>query len=246
MKGRFSWSQRFKTIFTEGCIATKTKTHRFLQSSFRKKTASTEQCQNGRSDLEGHTENVFYCEKNSSKLCAEGAIGSLMSILHSPENDVKQFWDIVQSPVHLIQQTLGESCVPKAILKSCGECNSIPKSWWILWKKIKFGTTSALWINCCWVIQVAVDVLRMMKFPFIIAVKRTHACYNHIVVIWRGMIIDYESRYTLQLTKDSLRQICGVNTTFHGLSCVYGIFPSNHIKTPLTPFLLKIGESINI
>jgi hypothetical protein len=108
----------------------------------------TEQGHYDRSDLEGCTENIFYCEKNSSKLCAEGAIGNLMNILHCPENDMKQFWDIVQLPVYLIQQTLGESCVPKAVLKSCGEIDSIEKSLWILCKKIKFSTTSAFQILC--------------------------------------------------------------------------------------------------
>jgi hypothetical protein len=43
------------------------------------------------------------------------------------------------------------------------------------------------------------------------------------------MIIDYEFKYTFQLTNNSLRQICGVNTTFDGISCGYGIFPLNHI-----------------
>jgi hypothetical protein len=68
-----------------------------------KKIASTEQCQYDRSDLEGCTENIFYCEKNSFNLCAEGAIGNLMNMLYCPKNDVKQFWDIVQSLVHLIK-----------------------------------------------------------------------------------------------------------------------------------------------
>jgi hypothetical protein len=74
----------------------------------------------------------------------------------------------------------------------------------------------------------------------------THACYHHVVVVWRGIIIDYESKYTFPLTNDSLRQICGVNTTFAGISCSYGIFPPNHIRNPWTIFLLKIGESRNI
>ncbi len=56
----------------------------------------------------------------------------------------------------------------------------------------------------------------------------THACYHHVVVVWRGMIIDYESEYTFQLTNDSLRQICGVNTSYAGISCGYGIFPPNN------------------
>jgi hypothetical protein len=61
----------------------------------------------------------------------------------------------------------------------------------------------------------------------------THACYHHVVVIWRGVIIDYESKYTFPLTNDSLRQICGVNTTLVGISCGYGIFPLNHIQNSI-------------
>jgi hypothetical protein len=68
-----------------------------------------------------------------------------------------------------------------------------------------------------------------MKFPLIISVMGTHACYHHVVVNWRGVIIDYESEHSFALTNDSLSQICGVNTTFAGTSCGYGIFPVNHI-----------------
>ncbi len=102
-----------------------TEIHRFLCSPFWKKIASTEHHQYDRSDLQGCTENIFYSEKNSSKLCAKGAIGNPMNVLHCPENEVKQFWDIVQSPVHLILQTLGESSAPKAVLKSGRECDLI-------------------------------------------------------------------------------------------------------------------------
>jgi hypothetical protein len=172
---------------------------------------------------------MFYSEKNSSKLCAKGAIGNLMNVLHCPQNEVKHFWDIVQSPVHLILQTLGESSVPKAVLKSGGECDSIQKKLWILCKKIKFSTTSAFRIECFKNLQEAINNLMIMKFPRIISVMGTHACYHHVVVIWRGMIIDYESKYTFPLTNDSLRQICGVNTTFAGIICSYRIFPPYHI-----------------
>jgi hypothetical protein len=142
---------------------------------------------------------------------------------------LRQFWDIVQSPMHLILQTLGESSVPKAVLKSGGECNSIQKRLWILCKKFKFSTTSSLRIECFKNLQKAITILRNVKFNLIISVMGTHACYHHIVVIWRGMVIDYESKFTFPLTNDSLRQICGVNTTFAEISCGYEIFPPNHI-----------------
>ncbi len=71
------------------------------------------------------------------------------------------------------------------------------------------------------------------NFPLIISVMGTHACYHHVVVIWRGMIIDHKSKYTFPLTDDYLRQICGVNTTFVGISSGYGIFPPNPIQNSM-------------
>jgi hypothetical protein len=45
------------------------------------------------------------------------------------------------------------------------------------------------------------------------------------------MVIDYESMYTYSLTEDTLRQICGVNTTFQRISSGYGILPPTICKT---------------
>ncbi len=59
-----------------------------------------------------------------------------------------------------------------------------------------------------------------MKFPLIMSVMG-------------AMILNYESKYTFPLTNDSLRQICGINTPFVGISCGYGIFPSNHIRNSM-------------
>ncbi len=100
-------------------------------------------------------------------------------------------------------------------------------------KKIKFSTTSAFRIERFANFQEAINILRIMKFPLIISVMGTHACCHHVVVIWMGMIIDYESKYTFPLPNDSLRQICGVNSTFVRISCGYGIFPQNHIRNSI-------------
>ncbi len=69
------------------------------------------------------------------------------------------------------------------------------------------------------------------KNPMLISVESKFATYHHVVVVWREMVIDYESMYTYPLTEDTLRQICGANTTFQRISCGYGILPSTICKT---------------
>ncbi len=77
----------------------------------------------------------------------------------------------------------------------------------------------------------------------IIAVRGTLACYHHVVVVWKEVVFDYESKYTYRLTKESLTQICGKNTTFHGISCGYGIWPPRKIKKNCLKMLtLMIGD----
>ncbi len=72
----------------------------------------------------------------------------------------------------------------------------------------------------------SLKALLEIKFPMLISVESKFATYHHVVVVWREMDLDYESMYTYPLTEDTLRQICGVNTTFQGISCGYGILLS--------------------
>jgi hypothetical protein len=64
----------------------------------------------------------------------------------------------------------------------------------------------------------------------LILVESKLALHHHVVVVWREMVIDYESMYTYPLTEDTLRQLCGVHTTFQQISCGYCILPSTICK----------------
>ncbi len=64
----------------------------------------------------------------------------------------------------------------------------------------------------------------------LISVESKLATYHHVVVVWREMVIDYECMHMYPSTKDTLRQICGFNTTFQRISCGYGILPSKFCK----------------
>ncbi len=64
----------------------------------------------------------------------------------------------------------------------------------------------------------------------LISVQSKQAIYKHVVVVWRNKIIDYECMDTYPLTEESLRQVCGVHTTFERIVRGYGIFPSKEIR----------------
>jgi hypothetical protein len=100
---------------------------------------------------------------------------------------------------------------------------------WILQKKFHFATTSKMKLSFFQYVKQSLKALLEIKFPVIISVQAQRATYNHVVVIWRKMVIDYESKYIYTLTKDSLRQVCGFTTTFQWITSGYGIVPLRHI-----------------
>ncbi len=68
-------------------------------------------------------------------------------------------------------------------------------------------------------------MLKEVKFPVLIGISSTQTCYDHVVVIWNGIVVDYESMYTFPLTEESLRQVCDANTTFQKVTTGYGLSP---------------------
>jgi hypothetical protein len=108
----------------------------------------------------------------------------------------------------------------------------------ILPKKFKFQTTKNINYKHFQCLKQSLKVLLDIEFPMLISVESKAAAYQHVVVVWREMVIDYESKYTYPLTEDTLRQVCGVNTTFQQISCGYGILPSKFCKA------LKANQNI--
>ncbi len=96
-------------------------------------------------------------------------------------------------------------------------------------KEIPFCNNIKLKLSCFQCVKQSLKALLEIKFPVIISVRAKRATYNHVVVIWRKMVIDYESKYIYPLTEDSLRQVCGFTTTFQRITSGYGIVPSRQI-----------------
>jgi hypothetical protein len=179
----------------------------------------------------GEIRNMFYSRENLCKLCAEGSVINLMNVLHCSPADMTSFWNLATSPLHYIQQSLNEVQLPRAVMGHSFGIDSIEKCLWILRKKFNFATTSKLRLSEFQSLKLSLNALIEIKFPMLVSVQSSQAIYKHVVVVWRKKIIDYECMHTYPLTEESLRQVCGVHTTFQRIVSGYGIFPSKKIRT---------------
>lgn len=178
----------------------------------------------------GQMLNMFYSRDNLGKLCAEGAIRNLMNVLHCSPADMTSFWNLATSSLHSILATLNEVQLPRAVIGGSFGIDSIEKCLWILRKKFNFATTSKLKVSKFQSLKLSLNALFNIKFPMLISVQSIQATYKHVVVVWRNKIIDFESMHTYPLTEESLRQVCGVHTTFQRIVSGCGIFPSKKIR----------------
>ncbi len=87
-------------------------------------------------------------------------------------------------------KSLNESFVPKAVLKPSLEIDLIQKCLWILRKKFKFQTTKNINYKHFQCFKRSLKALLEIKFLMLISVESKAAAYQHVVVVWREMVID--------------------------------------------------------
>jgi hypothetical protein len=137
--------------------------------------------------------NMFYSNENSSKICAEGAIQIILNMLHFSPKDMNIFWEVATLDLIILMKSLNESYVPKDVLKLSLGFDLIQKCLWILCKKFNFQTTKKLNYTHFQCLKRSLRALLEIKFPMLISVESKFATYHHVVVVWREMVIDYES-----------------------------------------------------
>jgi hypothetical protein len=179
-------------------------------------------------------QNKFYSIKNMSKLCAEGAIKNLLSMLNYSQSNIDSFWNLCNTSVSELMEQLHEKCMPKALLNVYCTVNPIKKCLWILQRKFRFTTLSKLRSSCLTSVKRSVSYLSWLNFPAISLVNSKLANYKHVVIVWHNMVIDYESEFIYIFTEDSLRQLCGDNTTFQQITTGYGLFPPKEVQALVT------------
>jgi hypothetical protein len=173
---------------------------------------------------QGQVENIFFNPENVLKQCAQGSIANLLHMLKYSQEELDLFWQQAHSDNVILEKRFNQFAPKKA--------DVIEKCTWILRKQFNF-VTPRMNLNKLTNLQLTLKMLRDVKFPVLLGISSTQTSYNHVVVIWNGIVIDYESKYTFPLTEESLRRICGVNTTFRRVSTGFGLFPPKQFRKKL-------------
>ncbi len=158
-------------------------------------------------------------------LCTEGSVFDMLCHMNLSEDAIKFRQFAVHNTVSELKLALNIPVIPKRMIDSRHGVDPIEKTMWILERN--FNCRRLGYLNTEQIVsaQSLVDAIRVIQLPMILSVVGKQTYYNHVVVAWRGDIIDFEEKFTYSATVENVNQICGPNNPFHKLSRKYIILP---------------------
>jgi hypothetical protein len=173
--------------------------------------------------------NYWYDSDNFAKWCTEGSVANLVCQLLSID-EADRFKNIAVLPNDALLSAMEVEKFPKNVQSKQNRIDPIEKCVWILEKKFKCRRSMYLNPEQFRTAELTVKHLEMISFPVIISILGVQSSYNHVVVVWKKMIIDFENEYPYSLSVDNLNKLAGKNNRFHKLVRGVGILPSITMK----------------
>ncbi len=132
--------------------------------------------------------NFWYDSDNFSKWCVEGAVTNLLCQLLSTE-DASKFKQLAICNGGELVTAMNGCSIPKIVLPNTGQVDVVEKCMWILIER--FNCSRLLFLNPehFKTTQMLVTNLSKISFPVIVLVVGRISLYNHIVLVWKGMIL---------------------------------------------------------
>jgi hypothetical protein len=136
------------------------------------------------------TKHYWYDSDNFSKWCTEGSVANVVcQLLSSDEAD--RFKNIAVLPNEALLSAMKLDKFPKNVQSKQNRIDSVEKCIWIMEKK--FNCRRSIYLNPeqFKTAELTVKHLEMILFPVIISILGVQSSYNHVVVVWKNMIIDF-------------------------------------------------------
>jgi hypothetical protein len=172
----------------------------------------------------------FWSDKsNNGKLCVEGAVANLLyhMNMHYEANLFKKLCLMTDEE---LCHVMGVLAMPNKVQSKRSGIDPMDKCMWILEKKFNCRRTMYLKPEEFATSQMLNNNLFKLRFPVILSILGERSSYNHVVVVWKQMVIDFENEKTSALTIETIENIAGINNRFHKFVRGYGILPSKAMK----------------
>jgi hypothetical protein len=184
----------------------------------------------------GEMVNKWWSKDNFDKLCSEGSIYNMLC--HMGMDDVAAEFRVIacQKTVEDLKRAMGVITIPKQVVGSLNNIDPILKCLWILEQRYNCRRFGSLNVQRLITPHHVVGVLCTIRLPMIVSFVGKHSLYNHVVVVWNGRIIDFESRVTYPVNEENVNRICGPNNPFVAVTRGYVILPSRKMKAAVKDF----------
>ena len=136
----------------------------------------------------------------------------------------------INSTVEELKTSMGVTVIPKRVLDSTHVTDPIEKCLWILEKKFQCRRLKYLNVERFTKPEMVINMLEAIGLPIILSMIGENSIFNHVVVAWRGKIIDFEVKTTYPVTRNNIIQICGPKNPFQKITRGVIICPSQKMK----------------
>jgi hypothetical protein len=126
--------------------------------------------------------------------------------------------------------------IPSRVIDSVHGVDPIEKCMWILEQRFSCRRFGSLNVDQFRSPEKVVAALSLIQLPMILSVVGKNSLYNHVVVVWKSHIIDFECRTTYSVSEANVNRICGTNNTFVKIARGYVILPSKKMKYAVKDF----------
>ena len=179
--------------------------------------------------------NFWYSSDNYGKLCTEGAVANMLYHMNMAQ-DASEFKQLSTINETELLRALQQSHVPKRVIDKGRGMNPLEKCMWILEKKFNCQRFGYLNTDHFKTSEMIVEHMTHIHLPVLLSVVGHQSVYSHVVVLWRGTIIDFEAQAPYPLTVANVKYICGSKNMFHYVRSGYVIIPSKKMKVAINDF----------
>ena len=145
--------------------------------------------------------------------------------------DALQFKRLSALDEKSLLKELNEKRVPKKIKTGDGSGrDEFERCLWLLRERFNCHVTQPVRADQFGSVELLVQNAKRVKFPLVLSIEITNSPYNHVICLWRNMIIDFEEDTTIRLTENNIRYSFGQSSRFLRVVRGYGIFPSRNMK----------------